>query len=287
MTPKTYCEVKTQDPRPGALLRGGRGHALPGPGCGTLVVGRGLWPGKKLTVGGGGGECGDRGSFAHLSALWAPRPGSQGQSPAGWEGKLRARTGRDRESLPRPAPLPRGPGRKSRAPGYKSRLWRVSHLGLGARHGFRRAVPRACPERTPSRSSRPERRSESVVPAAPLGPAPWAVPWDRGGSVVAHLQLALARKARLWRSGQQQVALPAAGASREHIRPFPSAHTGRSRVPPAPAPGVPGPAPGAGGTRGTRLESRAPVAGPLSSRGRAILIPEPLDDREALRPTAT
>lgn len=244
MTPKTYCEVKTQGPRRGVLLRGGRGHQLPGPGCGTLVVGRGLWSGKKLTVGGGSGECGDRGSFAHLCALWAPRPGSQGQSPARWEGELLARTGRDRESLPRPAPLLRGPRGKSRAPGYKSRLWRVSHLGLGACHGFRRAVPRACPERTPSRSSRPERRSESVVPVAPLGPAPWAVPWDRGGPLVAHLQL---------------VALPAAGASREHVRPLPSAHTGRSRVPPAPAPGVPGPAPGAGGTRGMRLELRARV----------------------------
>ncbi|VCW99092.1 unnamed protein product [Gulo gulo] len=232
MPPKTYREVRRRVRGRASFSRAGVVTSSPLPGAGLWSWGAGFGRGRSSRGRRGRGVRGQGILRPPVSALGAasqepgPKPRRLGGAAAG---QPRAR---DPESLPRPAPLPRGPRCKSPAPGFKSRLQRASHLGLGARHGFRRAVPRACRERTPSRSSRPERRSGSVVPAAP-----WPVPWDRGGPLVAHLQLALGREARLWRGGQPQVARPAAGASLEHVRPLPGAHTGRSRVPPAPAPG--------------------------------------------------
>ncbi|XP_032281061.1 cyclin-I2 [Phoca vitulina] len=63
--------------------------------------------------------------------------------------------------------------------------------------------------RLPAPAGRGPRAAAPALRAAP-GPAPWPVPWDRGGPLderrlVAHLQLALGREARPWRGGQPQV----------------------------------------------------------------------------------
>ncbi|KAF3821533.1 hypothetical protein GH733_009575 [Mirounga leonina] len=62
-------------------------------------------------------------------------------------------------------------------------------------------------------------------PRTPVGPAPWPVPCDRGGPLderrlVAHLQLALGREARLWRGGQPQVAGRGRGPPGSTSAPF-------------------------------------------------------------------
>lgn len=55
--------------------------------------------------------------------------------------------------------------------------------------------------------------------ATPRVPCDWRGPLDER-RLVAHLQLALGREARLWRGGQPQVGGPTAGASRDHVHPL-------------------------------------------------------------------
>ncbi|XP_029797027.1 cyclin-I2 [Suricata suricatta] len=109
------------------------------------------------------------------------------------------------------------------------------------------------------------------LPRPPLQATTLRVPCDWRGPLderrlVANLQLALGREARLWRGGQFQVAGPAAGASRDHVHPLPRERTGDAagfHLRPRPGGAAPwrrGPSPGACHARGTRRQSRAPLA---------------------------
>lgn len=175
--PKTSCEVRRRVRGRVSFSRAGVLPSCPVPGSGLWSWGAGLAR-ERLSQWAAGPGARERGPLGYVRALWAPRPGSQGQSRTG-----RARPGQLKAGRACPARLPRGPSCKARAPGYK----RPAMEGLT----WDSALAMASRERLPAPSPRGPRAAAPALrtapgapsPQRPLGPAPWegAALWTSAG----------------------------------------------------------------------------------------------------------